>query len=104
MKRIISLFISITLIMSAGFVSVFADSQSSLKGISKVWYSADFNNGSTGDAVIRNDEGYVGTEYVDDGFGGKALHIKSRVANYDGLRIDVSDMLGATDIQNSSEG
>ncbi len=69
-----------------------------------VWYSADFNNESTGDAVIRKEEGYVGTEYVDDGNGGKALHFTWRSLSYDGLRIDVSDMLKNTDINSDSEG
>ena len=103
MKRVFSIFLSMMLLVSGCLFSAQA-AETDTHRVTKVWYSADFNNESTGDAVIRNDEGYVGTEYVDDGLGGKALHIKSRVANYDGLRIDVSDMLGATDIQNSSEG
>ncbi len=103
MKRVFSIFLSMMLLVSGCLFSAQA-AETYTHRVTKVWYSADFNNESTGDAVIRKEEGYVGTEYVDDGNGGKALHFTWRSLSYDGLRIDVSDMLKNTDINSDSEG
>ena len=65
-----------------------------------VWYETDFDNEAMGDVQLRNSDGTVNTEYTEDGNGGKALHVISRPVYYNGIHINVSEMLKNTEIRN----
>ena len=62
----------------------------------KVWYEADFEDGTTGDVVMR---GSASLEIVNEGTGGHTLHVTGRDGWVSGIWIDVSDMLLKTDVQ-----
>lgn len=62
----------------------------------KVWYEADFEDGTTGDVVMR---GSASLEIVNEGTGGHVLHVTERDGWVSGIWIDVSDMLQKTDVQ-----
>ncbi len=108
MKRILSIVLCALLLLGCAVPCVFAET---VKREAKVWYTADFDDGTPGIAQRRTDGGWdVSFSYVDDDKGGQAVYIErgKNVANaseyyYCGLKIDLSAMLSGTDIQ-SGEG
>lgn len=67
------------------------------------WYKADFNDGTFGDTALREPEGKVYSEFVEED-GNKALHVTYRPVDYSGLEIDAAEMLKNTEIQDGDLG
>ena len=103
MKRQLSLVLCLSLLCSM-LIGVPMLTNAATERTDKVWYEADFDDGTLDDPFhIRNNYDIGGPTadygFADDGNGGKALHITNRTTNYGGLEIDVSEMVKNTEIQ-----